>query len=469
MPRTLSKEAEDRIIAAVKQAVALVDDRGLLPDAAIEKVAREQKWGADMIRFASHAYNTGKQTAQREGSRTALEKFADFPLADPAKVIATIYPATVKSAADQELAVGVSTEYALPPTFVARHAERQQLTALRASAALEKAAAAPCPKCAKAPCACKQPTYTSVANQNERLKKTAEEARHQAAVAYDRLLGGLDKLATYFRQYPIDRVPFAAAETAATTYYGGAGAKLMDWVYQRNQLKEARAAGTKFAAALRVAPGLAPYSLIHSCIDLGRNVEAARSAEKRARDELDGHTREQLGPFVSAPVPQTAETSWSLSGLGADLEKDAGGPMSMVVPAAVGVSTKELLDKAMTGGQDKDERVNKAWEDMEDPAHDAQLRQIRTQTMLADLMNDEVIGGHDPETVLAKYNEIAQLAPRAAQQPIAMRTLLRRHLAGNAEPHEIQQVTDLEKGMLGTERDTPNTRILRDAPESILG
>jgi len=80
--QTLSKEAENKVILAVKQAVTLVDEDEMSPVDAIEKIARDSSWGPDMVRFASYAYNTGRQTYQRQENDNALEKFADFPLAD---------------------------------------------------------------------------------------------------------------------------------------------------------------------------------------------------------------------------------------------------------------------------------------------------------------------------------------------------------------------------------------------------
>jgi len=80
------------------------------------------------------------------------------------------------------------------------------------------------------------------------------------------------------------------------------------------------------------------------------------------------------------------------------------------------------------------------------------------------------ISGYEPDEVLSAYNELAQIAPRAAGQPAALQPLLAKRLAGNVEPFEVQEITNLEKGLRESKEPTPtNTNILKDAPQSILG
>ena len=469
MPKTLSTDAEERIISAVKRAVALVDDDHLTPDAAVEKVARAEKWGADMVRFAACAYNTGRQTAQRETAKTALDKFATFPLVNADAVIAKLYPSTVKSAAEEALATDVSAEYSRPPKFAAEQAQRVKMAAYKEEGRLEKLAADAVKPTAPAP------TYTAALYAHQKLVRAADEARLQSSIAYSRLQAGLSKLAGYYQQSPFDRDAFQTGDAVAQLQYGAAGKQLMDWVYGNQHLKEARYdPKIKLASLLHVGAG-EPCSLIQACVDLGRNVQAARTAEKAARDALDVQYQEQLSPFVSAPRTMNQVSTWSLlrgDVKQADEEGGGGGLGSLVIPSAVGVASRELMDKAMAGGKSKEDRINDAWEELEDPSHAAQLTQNRSQAMLHDLMQDPVISGYSPDTVLNKYNEISQMAPRASQQPIAMRTLLRRHLQGNIEPFEARELAGLEKDTLGTEKDTRGDTIsprllLGNIPESI--
>jgi len=86
------------------------------------------------------------------------------------------------------------------------------------------------------------------------------------------------------------------------------------------------------------------------------------------------------------------------------------------------------------------------------PGHTNELRQIQAQAMLSDLIrNDEVISGYEPDEVIDAYNEISAMSPRAAVQPVIMRSLLRKRLTGGAvEPFEAGQLAEIEKTIAQT-------------------
>lgn len=84
------------------------------------------------------------------------------------------------------------------------------------------------------------------------------------------------------------------------------------------------------------------------------------------------------------------------------------------------------------------------------PEEEAELRKIKIQAMLAEFMSsDPVISTYDPEEVTEAYNQVAQLAPKAAAQPVVMRGLLRRFLQQQdaLEPHEVEQITSIENSL----------------------
>ena len=92
-----------------------------------------------------------------------------------------------------------------------------------------------------------------------------------------------------------------------------------------------------------------------------------------------------------------------------------------------------------------------------DPEHEAELTKIRTQAMLSEFMSvDPVISTYDPDEVTGAYNQVVQMAPRAAQQPAIMRGLLRRFLQQQdaLEPHEAGQIVDVETALKKLEAPT---------------
>ena len=119
----------------------------------------------------------------------------------------------------------------------------------------------------------------------------------------------------------------------------------------------------------------------------------------------------------------------------------------------------------------KDDLIEDAWMDLEDPGHQNEIRKIKAQAMLNQLMTDpdDPISGYEPDKVLQAYNEIASMTPRIAEQPAALRPLLRRRLQGHQEPFEAKEMTDIEKGLSASRQGTPSTNLLSDSPEMLRG
>jgi hypothetical protein len=85
------------------------------------------------------------------------------------------------------------------------------------------------------------------------------------------------------------------------------------------------------------------------------------------------------------------------------------------------------------GSQLSTDLERKDLQDLMDPAHESEIRNIQSEAMLNDLLaNDEVIKGYDPEEVIDAYNEVSQFAPYASNKKAIMRDLMRKRLAGGA-------------------------------------
>jgi len=156
---------------------------------------------------------------------------------------------------------------------------------------------------------------------------------------------------------------------------------------------------------------------------------------------------------------------------GSVIEKEAAGipEAKGFLPGLFGPQSPELVSEALniptlTKGIGEQLQIAKPTEklikgDLEkllDPRHEENLRQIEVNAMLNDLMaNDEVISGHEPESVLRVFNEISQLAPRTSHQKMLIRALLRKRLqygGDQVDPFEVQQLLDVENKL--KERDS---------------
>lgn len=453
--QTLGVNEEQQLLEAVKQAVDLVDHHGMSPDAAITKVARDGQLGPGKVRLIANAYNTGRQTAQRENEANILDKLASFPLADPANVLNALY-------GQAEPEAKVSSDYASPPDLWLMEPRRLKL----ARAALPSITP---PVHEPEPIARLHSAYGMV----ERSKKAAEDKSRRVSDLEDSLRGGIATLVRYFRKSAADRLSFTDVEHAAKQYFGTAAVPLMELTYQQAHLREKRAAQVPLTTR---GPGFdlraEPFSLIRNCLDLASQVCAARGEYKQALEKTAKVREEVFRPFVPSgggPAPPSPEpTSQSSTGLLGNVTKQA---IGFFGAPALGAAVGTMLTRGISGvPQSSDDIVEKAWLELEDPQHQNELRKIRAHAMLNAMLTDpdDPISSFDPDEVLQAYNEIAQLAPRISEQPAALKPILRRRLQGNTQPFEAKEITDIEQGIAKSKLPTPNTSILGDAPDRIL-
>lgn len=441
---------EERLLAATKTAADLVERDGLSPDAAIEKVARAEQFGPGAIEMLCYAHNTGRQLAQFNKAAGVLDKLAEFPLADPAKVVAAVYP-TTKTAAAPPPPTGRHLDYLMPPTWAAR----------AAPPGLEKAAL-DLPPAAKAE---PPPPDAGLAmrrryGEYERAKLAHDQARQAALVAEDEVRAKVAAVVTYFRQP--GRLPFDTVEKTATALYGPDATALLDLVHARTRSKEKRAADTPNAVVRdAVSVGAPVFRDIAAAIGATQTFLAKRAAAETTRAAYERHKEGVTGPFAAGRSGATAP------GRPTTVEKTA-----LINSPAFGAFLGNSVGRIVGDGpKEKNELIEDEWLDLEAPEHQNELRKIKAHAMLNGMLTDpdSPVSGHDPDDVIAAYNEISQLAPRVAEQPAAVRPILARKLQGNVQPFEAKEVTDIEKGIAATRASTPNTSLLKESPDSLLG
>lgn len=129
--------------------------------------------------------------------------------------------------------------------------------------------------------------------------------------------------------------------------------------------------------------------------------------------------------------------------------------------AAIGLVGMTLANTMAHKLQDNTEAVEKArqariqefQDKLSDPTQAARLRQIRAQANLNALVaGDPVFQNHLPEEVSQAYNEIIQMSPRVAEQPMLLAPLMRKRLEQQVvEPFESTEALKAEKGILSTQ------------------
>lgn len=81
---------------------------------------------------------------------------------------------------------------------------------------------------------------------------------------------------------------------------------------------------------------------------------------------------------------------------------------------------------------------------------------IKRESILRELMHDEIISQQDPSEVANAYNTMSELAPRASMIKDVVRSVLRQGTAQTIDPHFANTLVDLENNLI--KRDTPLAR-----------
>lgn len=474
--RSLSKEAEHKLISAIESAAAYVNS-GLEPNEAIVKSASEHAIPAGHVNLMVHAYNTGRTNKQREQGGDTYEKAADFKLADADTVLERLYPKQVKTSSEIRKNESVSTEYAVSPTgFLDR---RRSSLAKQAAAVQtffsEKAYTAP-PRDEHA-------AAMRAHVQRVTEKRAAEELRRQCTMAEHNATVAMDKLAEYFR-IP-GNMSFQDAVKEVGLRLGPQGVSVLE------KIAAVYPKFTKQAASGRDHFGVDPvYGLVENVLDTVNVFVNARnslpptkeaSAEKKiAPAPLTGSilydpTQEPLdlkkaeaepkkpGQPKKPSAPRTPSFMGAVFGSANNKpnvkDKKEGGPFTPIktvgeyIGGATGGKSSDPFSSFLGLDADPDKEKLKAYQSLTAPEHELELKNIRAQATLHDLMaNDPVVSGYDAQDVATAFNDIAAAAPNIVDSPAVLQAVLRKRLeAGQFADFDVKQLLEMDK--IKTERD----------------
>lgn len=459
--RTLTKQAEQKLIAAIETAAGFVND-GLAPNDAIVKSAAAANIPAGHINLMVHAYNTGRTTKQRETGENTLEKAADFNLADADSVLAALYPENVKTSAEIKTKEIVSPEYGMSPAgLISRRKKELRKAAAAAQTVLSEKTYTPPPR----------DEHAAVMRQQseKRARQLAEEElRRQAYEAHTKAAAALDDLNVYFRTP--GNMPFGDALREVELRYSDQGVSVLKKIAavyphfeKQKETKEARYGDDPV------------YKIVENVIGSVQRYNAAKEAvpvkkeaairKKNDPDFLTGsvlsaldepeltlkeadlanpygnHTRNrppQPDPPKSPKDPPPKPSGRPLSGAVKDY----------ATALAIGSGPVRAIGNIL-GGSDESAQAGRKnqFETLDDPEHELALQNIRSKAILHDLtLNDPVISGFDPADVAMAFNEVAELAPTLTNTRSLLQTALRKRLeAGQLADFDIKQLMDMAK------------------------
>lgn len=432
MPKTvkkLSKDAEDKLLDGLEQVAVLVNN-GEHPDDAICKIASAMALPVGHVKLMVHGYNNGRTLGQVRSGDSLAEKTADFALADLSTILERMYPATAKTANDRHNAAAVSDDYSMPTDYWqarrTREAKRAAALKFNMPPMTDKKAS--------------DPAYTAKAITRKlasvtRCQQNVEDAERGKIAAGYTTLHVLTKLATYFRQPGC--IPFAEVRDNAVLTKGNCAAAIFKHLDNKAFQKQSSVAPTP------VNWNAEPYTLVTACIKAAQSYKQYKEAAVHAREEATVKTAETYAPFCQARGPRVITGSvWADQ----SPTKEAGTFGGMVAGGAITQGTRGIVDKF--GPKPTEALVQKGVNDLASPEHEAKLQSIRTQAMLHDLMlNDPVISGHNPDSVVDAYNQISHMAPRVAHHRMLMQALLRKYLeqASTMDMYDQSQMLNVER------------------------
>lgn len=424
----ISEGLQQRILQAVEKTAALVDD-GMHPNDAIAKAVIFYKLGADCVSPLVHAYNTGRTTHQRENGHDPFEKAADFELASIDSIMRQLYPLAeaIKQAADACKCENSSPQYACTPAGLIDRHKKKRIALSMPSPVVEKGAQAT-----------KEKEITL--NDVERLKIKAAHARQYESECLDKLAVSLDTFVDHIRSY--DSKSLLLTEKQASLLYGDAAAPIIAFVKENNALlcKQARhqAAGKPGESVDQKA-----QTLIKAAIDCSSAVAAATEAR-----EVADRAVKQAAAKLLLPVVQQNNQSFLEITEDDLMQKAALGSAGGVFDAMLGATAAKNIGEKLVPPPVSELAESETLK-LLDPAHEAQLRNIRAESTLNELIaSDDVISGYGDDEVLDAYNDIVQNAPAVADNRMALQALMRQRLQqGASSPFELQQMADLNRSL----------------------
>lgn len=440
-PKQLSRHEETQLKKAVEQISTLVADKSVPFDAAV-KVATDNNLPPAMIRLACQAVNIGKVNFLRKQGSSLEEKFANPHPIDPQAVIDTVY------SSKQASGDVVADIYKLPKSAVIAVTDKSMSKVAGAPAQqVEQVSESEKPPIWMAPEQYKQADIVKFRGDIIRAWNTkqaeCQAARRDYVVKLD-ALAGIIKRAT----------PESLAELRedASRKFGNAGAVLIDVIVNRYAPRATQRGYTKSAASslrYRVNP-LDWSDPVHVAVSNAYQA-ATKAATAQTSKLVSVLLDRQKWLMVSAPATKSA--SVLPPGVTVETERAAAFTEFEKKAIALGPLLGSFYGSTLgreSGVDPKSWKYQKAKLEVDDPRHEEDIRRVRIEAALHDLMNnDPIISTSDPREVVSAFNEISQSAPDSVTSPLTLRSNMRRLLQGDLATYEAQQLVDQEKSLRG--------------------
>lgn len=408
---TPTKAQRNKIDSAIdKVATLCAEDPAITPSGAIAKVASDMSLTPDYLPIIVRAYNTGAAAIHRENADTLQEKVASYPIADIDEVYRILkenFPLNKKAEAppkkddfwnhnadyywpnawDYLKKKPDFSDWKRPPVKMAKCTDYVD--------SLERNA---------------DDTIHMIADEVSRIKVAAQHKRDQA----------LEQVEYELCKYA--GVDLDDARRYAELAYGKEGVDVINQLIKDNHLE-------KKARVKTFLDDEHPFAKAFE--EFVNNNEQLKKASAEECKVLEACV-EALNPTVR-PRDRYVDGMSDIDAMfkaGEDnrkkkIIKKAYTPLS--ADPHSGMTGLEMINHPGWKGLDRFER--ELMYSLADPAHEAKLRNIHVQTLLADLLNtDPYLKDKDPEEVIDAINEILEVNPELHKSKAMLRVALRQYM-----------------------------------------
>jgi hypothetical protein len=422
----LSKESENRITSALEKAAELIDN-GTHPNDALIKVAKSSGIPAGHVHLMVNAVNIGRTNSQRLNHESLSEKLASFPLADTQTILDAVFPSKVETKNANYQTTAVSADYTTRPRWFDRKIEREKTASASLKLSDKEPVIARYETC---------PVETAL-NTLQKMSNVVEEKRRNLTAVRNRAIKLAEDLNDYF--LTPNHIPLKEVKENCTLLFGKHAEVVLD-----NNIKEA---STTTKTRTPVNMKQEPYATVKELIYLAHDFNEKNAELKAAANNAHEEATKLLRPF--GPSEAQGRSVLDIQSCKEASEKDA--TIGALVSNGLGVINAMNIAKNLAGKvpglpNDSNSQRESDIQELMDPGHESEIRNIQSESLLNDLMaNDEIISGHNPEDVIDAFNEVSQIAPFAANKKAIMRDLLRKRLSGGAQALDQFTVGDALK------------------------
>jgi len=463
MKRQISDDAAKSVVSAVDKLCDYVDS-GLSPVDAGVKVASERGLSRGQVELVCRSYNNGVVNATRRDGEKLSTKFSVQQYADPDKVNAQVFSTTDKVAAD--VVADVYKDAAMRMLVIKKKKANPECGSEEkkeddcdcecdsSKESAEKAERCDC-GCGEPKSECKHEEHKSdYAKSKEKMaeltqlkderRKLANTARGLTSAVHDAFASEIS--GKFASDKDIADQLAHHHKIAAIAIPGTCAGLLIDQVAERklsslwfDHYKTSRESILgKQSQAINVTKGF--LGAVKSAVDSLKALDSFNTALPKQAVDI---SREAHLLLNSSDEP----TGLRLPGKTArETEAVVWDKQSSVLSSIIGSSLARLpgVEKSTRPANAHNSLpFAKARLELNDPAHQRELRQLKAEMLLNDLMSrDEILASYSPYEVANAYEDLAASAPAIVNNPVMLQTNLKRMLHGNLMPADARDIVE---------------------------